>query len=62
VDSSPGQVKEPNCIGGGGSVMATMLASIFKARTLLFMLGSISRDPIFCSKAQILLKIFFSGH
>jgi hypothetical protein len=28
VDLSPGQVKELNCIGGGGgSVMATMLAS-----------------------------------
>jgi len=28
MDSSPGQVKEQNCIGGGGgSVMVTMLAS-----------------------------------
>ena len=30
---------------------------IFKARTILFMLGSITRDPIFCSKARILLQV-----
>jgi hypothetical protein len=30
---------------------------IFKARTLLFMLGSITRDPIFCSKTWILLQV-----
>ena len=27
MDSSPGQVKEPNCIGGGGNVMVSMLVS-----------------------------------
>ena len=27
MDSSPGQVNEPNSIGDGGSVMVTMLAS-----------------------------------
>jgi hypothetical protein len=35
----------------------TVFRIIFKARTLLFMLGSITRDPIFCSKARILLQV-----